>query len=73
MMRADEMRTDAWTDDHLSEDPFGSDHGPDLDPESLASMSRIELMHLAEAYGIEAEPGLPRDELAERLLAQARK
>lgn len=35
-------------------------------------MSRIELMHLADAYGVEAEPGLPRDQLVERLLAYAR-
>ncbi len=71
MMRAEETWTDASTDGYRN-DPFGADTAPDIDPESLAAMSRIELMHLAEAYGIEAEPGLPRDELAQRLLDRTR-
>lgn len=72
MMRAEPTWTDARTDGWSTEDPFGADAGPDLDPESLSGISRIELMHLAEAYGVEAEPGLPREELVERLRAYAR-
>ncbi len=66
------MRTDARTGGWSTEGSVEADGRPDLDPEGLSGMSRLDLMHLAEAYGVEAEPGLPRDQLVERLLADAR-